>query len=51
MLCHAIPAKVSKISPFEPKVQRKSENQGYIKVSEKKESVEQDIRKVGFLKK
>jgi len=27
--------KVSKISSFEPKIQRKSENQGYIKVSEK----------------
>jgi len=41
--------KVSKISSFEPKFQRKSENQGYIKVSEK--SVQQDIKKVGFLKK
>ena len=27
--------KVSKISSFEPKFQRKSENQGYIKISEK----------------
>ena len=27
--------KLSKISSFEPKIQRKSENQGYIKVSEK----------------
>lgn len=40
------PQKVSKISSFEPKIQRKSENQGYIKVSEK--GAKQDIRKWVF---
>ena len=42
------PQKVSKISSFEPKIQRKSENQGYIKVNEK--GAKQDIRKWVFWK-
>ena len=43
------PQSMSKISSFEPKIQRKSENHGYIKISEK--GAKHDIRKVGFLKK